>query len=342
MYEFLAQYGLFLAKTLTLVVAIVFTMGFIASAVARSKQQPGSFEITDVNEDLDETRDSFEQATLDKSERKKLAKTRKKEAKAKKKESDKDEERLYVIRFDGDISASENVELRECVSAIISCHKPGDKVLCILESGGGYVHEYGLAASQLQRFKDANIHLTVAVDRVAASGGYLMACVADEIIAAPFAIIGSIGVIGQLPNFHKLLTRNHIEYEQHHAGEYKRTLTTFGKNTDKARKKFIEDLEQTHVLFKNFIEQHRPQVNLDEVATGEYWHAIDSFQYKLVDKLMTSDDYLLEQHPHKRIFEVDYIVKQDLKERLAGGLGYISEKLSDVLTKLATKKQVIS
>ena len=108
---------------------------------------------------------------------------------------------------------------------------------------------YGLAASQMQRIRDKKLKLTVCVDKVAASGGYMMAVVADKIIAAPFAVLGSIGVLAQVPNFHRLLKKHDVDFEMLTAGKYKRTLTMFGENTDKGREKFQEDIEDTHVLF---------------------------------------------------------------------------------------------
>ena len=127
-----------------------------------------------------------------------------------------------------------------------------------LESGGGLVHGYGLAAAQLVRLKDAGLTLTVCVDKVAASGGYMMACVADKVVAAPFAVIGSIGVVSQLPNFHKWLKNHDVDYEMFTAGDYKRTVTVFGENDAEDRAKYQEELEQTHALFKHFVNTYRP------------------------------------------------------------------------------------
>jgi serine protease SohB len=189
-----------------------------------------------------------------------------------------------------------------------------------LESEGGVVHGYGLAASQLQRIRDRGVKLTVAVDKVAASGGYLMACVADRIIAAPFAVVGSIGVVAQLPNFNRLLKKHEIEYELHTAGEFKRTLTLFGENTAAGRAKFQETLEDAHALFKSFIQQNRPQVAIDQVATGDHWFGARAIALKLVDELKTSDDYLLERSKDCDLYELRYKRHRSLAERVAVGL----------------------
>ena len=205
--------------------------------------------------------------------------------------------------------------LREEISAVLTLARAGDSVLLRLESPGGVVHGYGLAASQLDRIKQQHIPLTIAVDKIAASGGYMMACIADKIIAAPFAIIGSIGVVAQLPNFHKLLKKNHIEVEQFTAGEFKRTVTMFAENTDKGRQKFQRELEDTHVLFKDFVRQHRPALEIDDVATGEHWFGYQALALKLVDELKTSDDYLLAQLKQRKVYKVKYAVRKSLAEK---------------------------
>ena len=112
------------------------------------------------------------------------------------------------------------------------------------------------------------IGMNATFDKVAASGGYMMACIGDRILSAPFAVLGSIGVVAQIPNLHRLLKKHDVDYEVLTAGEYKRTLTVFGENTDKGRQKFQEDLELTHVLFKDFVSRYRPQLDIDQVLGG--------------------------------------------------------------------------
>ena len=191
-----------------------------------------------------------------------------------------------------------------------------DEVVVKLESGGGMVHSYGLAASQLQRIRNRGVPLTVCVDKVAASGGYMMACIANKIIAAPFAMLGSIGVVAQLPNFNRLLKKHDVDFEMLTAGEYKRTLTLFGENTDKGREKFVEELEQTHELFKVFVQEHRPQVDIDRIATGEVWFGTQAIGKKLVDEINTSDQYLMDQRDSADLYEVRYVAKRSVQERL--------------------------
>jgi serine protease SohB len=220
------------------------------------------------------------------------------------------------LDFHGDIKASANDGLRETISAVLTLATPKDEVVVKVESGGGMVHSYGLASSQLARITHKEIPLTVCVDKVAASGGYMMACVANKIVAAPFAILGSIGVVAQLPNFHRLLKKNDIDYEMFTAGEFKRTVTMFGENTEKGREKFVEDLEDTHVLFKDFVSEHRPQVDIGAVATGEVWFGRRAKAVNLIDVLQTSDEYLLDQVETADIFEIEYAVKKSLPEKL--------------------------
>ena len=311
MLYFFAEYGLFLAKTLTLLLAIIILLITIIIIKTRAKaEEKGCLHIQKLNEKYHETANTLNEETLSKAEKKALKKTRHEKKEMPRK-------RIFVAYFDGDIKASAVDELREIITAILLTAKANDLVLLCLESGGGMVHAYGLASSQLQRLRDANIHLIVSIDKIAASGGYMMACVANEIIAAPFAIIGSIGVIAQLPNFHKLLEKNNIDFEQITAGEYKRTLTVFGKNTSAGREKLQEEINETHQLFKSFVKNNREQVNIDKVATGEHWFATQCIEKKLVDTLQTSDDYLLSKKEEYDIFKITFKIKQPFVKRLS-------------------------
>ncbi len=322
--EFLYEYGLFLLKAITFVVAIAAVIGLIVSAGSRQKSSPtGTIEVTKINDRFDEMSKSLKHAIYDEDLIKKEEKAQEKEKKREKKQSkhkklDEVEQpkRIYLVNFDGDMKASAVAQLREIVSAILFTATPKDEVVIRLESAGGMVHSYGLAASQLDRIRQRDIPLTVCVDKVAASGGYMMACVANKICAAPFAIIGSIGVLAQLPNFHKLLKKHDIDFELLTAGEYKRTLTLFGENTDKAREKFVEDLELTHQLFKDYVVQQRPIVDIEAVATGEIWFGTKAKENNLIDQLTTSDDYITGLAADNEIFEVNYTSKKSLPERL--------------------------
>ena len=224
--------------------------------------------------------------------------------------------RLFVLEFEGDIKASATDNLREEITAILRQVRDGDEMLLKLESPGGLVHGYGLAASQLQRVRAAGVPLTIAVDKVAASGGYMMACVADRIIAAPFAVIGSIGVLAQLPNFHRLLKKNDIDFELLTAGEFKRTLTVFGENTDKGREKFVEELEETHSLFKAFVRENRPSLDIDKVATGEVWYGQTAIDEGLIDELSTSDAFVQALIADRDVFEIKLVQKKNWQEKL--------------------------
>ena len=212
--------------------------------------------------------------------------------------------RLFVCEFAGDLRAEAVSSLRHEISSILSVATVDDEILVVLESAGGTIHGYGLAASQLQRVRDRGIRLTVAVDKIAASGGYMMACVADQIVAAPFAIIGSIGVVAQIPNFSRLLRKHDIDFELVTAGKYKRTLTMFGENTDAGREKFQADIDDAHALFKDFVGKHRPQLDIERVGTGEYWFGTRALELALVDSLATSDEFLINAAHERAVFRV--------------------------------------
>ncbi len=314
--EFLSDYGLFLAKLVSLVAGILIAVaGIIALSSKDKKKQKGKLEVTKINKKFKEYTDTLLEAVHDKQTSKQLKKSAK--AAAKKAKNAPAAKRLFVLNFHGDIRASAVNALREEVTALLLLAKPEDEVLLRLESGGGLVNAYGLAASQLQRIKDAKIKLTIAVDKVAASGGYMMACVADYIIAAPFSIIGSIGVLAQLPNFHRLLKKNNIDFEQIMAGQYKRTLTVLGENTKDGRDKMQQEVDETHDLFKSFIKMHRSDVDIQKVATGEHWYGSLAYDLALVDELRTSDDFLLTRSKDTDIFEINFKLKKSLSQRLS-------------------------
>jgi len=315
MLHLLADYGLFFAKTITIVLAVFAIFAGIIVIASRGKIRD-IISINNINEKFNVMQRTMEEEILSKKMLKENAKESKKLKKQQKNKKEKLKKRIYVIDFDGDIRASQVNQLREEVTAILTVATPKDEVLIRLESPGGLVHAYGLAASQLHRIKEHKIPLTVAVDKVAASGGYLMACVANKILCAPFAIIGSIGVLIQLPNFNRLLKKHHIDYEQITAGEHKRTLSLFGENTDKGREKIKEEIEETHQIFKDFIHQHRHKLDVDKIATGEHWLGSKAHELKLVDEITTSDNYLLTQNEKADIFLVEYISKKTLGDKL--------------------------
>ncbi len=326
--EFIYEYGLFLAQAVTLVAAVLIVIAGLVSLGQRQKaeQHEGHIEIRDLNEKYRNIGESIQQVVVDhdvlKEERKAAKKADKQKAKSEKKARKKGEEqperrkRLYVLGFEGDLKASATDNLREEISAVLTQVRDGDEILVKVESPGGLVHGYGLAASQLQRVRDAGVPLTIAVDKVAASGGYMMACVANRIVAAPFAVLGSIGVLAQLPNFHKLLKKNDIDFELYTAGEYKRTLTLFGENTDKGRQKFVEELEQTHDLFKEFVSVNRPTLDIDSVATGEVWYGQQALEKGLVDELQTSDAFIQARLADWDVFDVRFVHKKNWQEKL--------------------------
>ncbi len=326
--EILVNYGVFVLK----IVTVLLVIGVIAAVIFNLKQRRegslGELQINDLSEEYNEnskklrdfhlSEEAFKQAEK---ARKKADKEKAKAEKALRKKGEKIEEErkphLYVLNFKGDIMASETSSLREEISAILSVADPAtDEVLLRLESPGGVVHGYGLAASQLTRLKQKGVKLTVAVDKVAASGGYMMACVADKIVAAPFAIIGSVGVVAQMPNIHRFLKKRDVDVEIMTAGEYKRTMTIFGENTEKGRQKFQQELEETHALFKQFVVQNRPQVDIDKIATGEHWYGQQALELNLVDEIATSDDLILQAIEDKSVLSVKYAVKKSLWQKL--------------------------
>jgi serine protease SohB len=339
--EFASSYGLFVAELVTVIALVVIAAATVIGAARRGGGHGEGLEVRHLNREIEEEADVIRRSVGGKHRFKRLvkarAKDRKKEERGKGRRKDRgkadgkigdkeagnqagaDRDRLFVLDFKGDIRATGTASLRKEITAVLAVATERDQVLVRLDNAGGTVHEHGLAASQLMRVKRRGIPLLVAVDKVAASGGYLMATVADRIIAAPFAIIGSIGVLAQLPNFHRLLEQNGIDFEQITAGRYKRTLTLFGKNTEEGREKLREELEDVHELFKREIAEHRPQVSIDDVATGEHWYGVKALELKLVDDIGTSDDFLIEAAKERDVYHVAYKRRRRLQERLIGG-----------------------
>jgi len=366
--DFLYDYGMFLAKAITIILTVfVVLIGFLV-ITSRNKKDSSQGDITlvSLNDGYEDMKSAIEEVVIDseiyKQQLKAQLKKEKKEAKEKKKaakaqakidkkqgsvsvakeapEQTEDEDvnkRVFVLDFNGDIRASEVDLLREEISAVLSFAAKTDEVVLRLDSSGGMVHTYGLAASQLERIKSANLKLTICVDEVAASGGYMMACLADKLIAAPFAILGSIGVVAQLPNFHKVLKKHGVDYETFTAGEYKRTVTMFGENTEKGKDKFIEEIQDTHLLFKEFVAQARPAIDIDKIATGEVWFGKRAIEHNLVDELNTSDDFIMSLCKTADVYQVRYELKKSLGEKLSdltvktstNVVGSIMQKLSN-------------
>ncbi|MDM1340086.1 protease SohB [Acinetobacter pseudolwoffii] len=289
-----------------------------------SPKLPAEIRVSHLNARINEQRKKIAQTTGSKLELLQLSQQLSKEGRARKKTNQK----IYVLDFKGDMAASAVESLREEITLILSTAKAGrDRVVVRLESPGGMVHGYGLAAAQLVRLRDAGFHLTICVDKVAASGGYMMACIANEVVSAPFAIVGSIGVVAQVPNFNRLLKDNKIDFELYTAGQYKRTVTMFGENTEEGKAKFEEELQQTHALFKHFVEKYRPQMNVEKVATGEHWYGRDALDLNLVDKLQTSDEYLLHLLTQHDVYSIQTRKKPTLGEKLGLQAAQIADSL---------------
>lgn len=327
MLEIFLEYGLFLLKVITVLISVIVLISFVAAS-KKSNTSEG-LEIENLNEKYKGLSDSLNKAVMEKDEWKKKQKSEKAIAKKNKKKKTR-KPKAYILDFVGDIKASAVPSLREEVTAILDIAKRNDQIVLRLDNHGGVVHEHGLAASQLARIRQKKIHLTIVVDKVAASGGYLMASVANKIYAAPFAILGSIGVIAQLPNFNRLLDNYGVDFEQITAGQYKRNVTMFGKNTDEDREKLKDQLEEIHELFKSSVNEYRPQLDLERVATGEHWYGSKALELGLIDEIKTSDELLIEMAKKYEIFSVKLKIKKPLKKRLLSNIDSLFEKVDDI------------
>ncbi len=335
--EYLFEFLLFAAKALVVAVAILAVIGYAVSIrMQRSfPRRKGHLEVTALNAEYDDLENTLRMAAGATSKGFRQAKKqRKRDEKEKQKARDAEGDerrRIYVVDFHGDIAATRVERLRREVTAMLTFLQREDEVVVRLESTGGTVHGYGLAASQLKRVRDAGAKLIVAVDKVAASGGYLMAAVASQLICAPFAVLGSIGVVVQLPNLSKVLKKLNVDYEMLTAGKYKRTLTLFGENTPEHRDKVQEELNEIHALFGDFLQENRPQMELEKVATGETWFGTKALELNLVDEILTSDEYLLRARGDADIFEVQWVDDRNPFARVMAQLGDATTDLLDRL-----------
>ena len=353
---FLFEYLMFLAQAATIVIALLIVISALASlgSKGQSKANEGRLTTLKLNDRIRDLKYSLESKISDsslvkkvrrqeaKEESKKNKRTKKEQKKAlrdsktgdgsQNKKLEETEKRAFVVIFEGDVKASSLENLRLEITAILTLANEADEVVVCIESPGGMVHSYGLAASQLERIKARGIPLTVAVDKVAASGGYLMACVADKIIAAPFALLGSIGVVAQIPNVHKLLKKNDVDVELLTAGKYKRTLSIFGENTDEGRQKFLEEIEDVHLLFQEFVTNNRPNLDIKKVATGEAWYGKRALNLNLVDQLLTSDEYIVDLCSDRSVYQVKWEINKSPVDKFLGKVNGTLDRLHDLLS----------
>jgi len=352
--EFLANWGLFAVKLVTVLVFVFLLVSLLISLAMQAKahneddKDKIKFKFTNLfnfykdNVDkLDAAIDEFDESKSDKEKKAYLKqkakalktapeKLREEKAERIKKAEEQGEfcpEHLYVINFDGDARASQVDELTSKVNLILAKATDKDEVIIKLTSPGGVVNGYGLCASQLERIRNKGINLVACVDTVAASGGYMMACVASKIVAAPFSYVGSIGVVAQIPNFNKVLKNHDVEYEQVTAGKYKRTLTMFGENTPEARDKFKQEITLIHNRFKAIVAKYRTKLDIENIATGEYWLAEDAKELNLVDQISTFDEYLQNRLDFTKVCAIKISIDKDEKK-----------SLKDILKKLLMAK----
>lgn len=333
-----SEYFLFLMKSVTFLIVAGVLIGMLAklSKAGAGANGKGKLEITHLNKALDAVKNKMQHAVLNKHQLKKLNKEQKAAEKDKQKaeKSVESSSKAYNIRFKGDMQASQVASLRQEITAILTVANSGDEVVVSIESPGGAVSGYGLAATQLMRLKDAGLTVTACVDKVAASGGYMMACVADKIIAAPFSIIGSIGVISQVPNIHRMLKRVDIDVDVITAGKHKAPLTLLGENTDEGREKHKQDLTAIHERFKSLVKLHREQLDIADVSEGDFWLASDALEHQLVDEIGTSDSYLADLASNTEVYRVQWVPHKSVEERIKGASGALMSSFENFLSKI--------
>jgi serine protease SohB len=322
----------FLVKAL-IIVAAIGSLAILIARLARSGEAKESeIKIRSLNERYDDMSDAMDGALLDKKERKARLKTRKKEDKAaaKARRGQAPGKRIYVLGFKGDLRATAVKRLGSEIDAVLIAARPGtDEAVIRIESPGGTVTGYGLAAAEILRLREHKVKVVASIDQVAASGGYMMACAADRIVAAPFAVVGSIGVVAPVPNLHRLLQKNEIDFEEMTSGQFKRTVSVLGEITPAGREHFRGKLEDTHEAFKAHVAQCRPEVDMAKVANGDHWLAREALGLALVDEIMTGDELLFRARDSARLYEVSTEPRKTLAQQLLSGLGAAAQGVAD-------------
>ncbi len=245
--------------------------------------------------------------------------------------------RLAVLRFQGlrDLNASGDQRLSEAIDEVLVNRDHFEEAVVIIDSPGGTTHGYGHAYALLERLSASGLKVTACIDRIGASGGYLMALPADRILAGPFAIVGSVGVVAGIPNVKRLLEEKGVSYRLFVAGDKKRVVHFADDDGPEVREYMDEKLAGIHTQFLQAVEKHRgDRVKLDEVRSGDHWSAEESVEkgLGLVDELQTSAEYLLERNREVALVMIERRV--DITERFAG---YLAARLSARVASLFTR-----
>ena len=156
----------------------------------------------------------------------------------------------------------------------------------------------------------------------------MMAVVADRIVASRLAVIGSIGVVGQVPNVHRLLKRFDIDVLEMTAGTNKRPVSLIGPLTDQGIETFKKQLSDTHRLFRDHVHRFRPQLDIEAVSNGDIWHGVDALTHGLIDEIATSDE-MIDRARHEGdldVFSIRWRQAKNLRERLEESVSLITEK----------------
>ena len=320
----------FLVKAIIIVAAV----GGLAILIARlavtteDKDKEPRIRVRSLNERYEDMRDTLSAGLVDRKAMKALMKAQKKARKAAK--ADEGRKRVFVLAFRGDLRASAVKRLGREIDAVLTVARAAtDEVALRLESPGGTVTGYGLAAAELLRLRERKVKVTALVDQVAASGGYMMAAAADRIVAAPFAVVGSIGVVAPIPNLHRLLKKNDVDFEEMTAGEYKRSVSVLGEITPAGREHFRGKLDDMHGAFKAHVARCRPSMDIARVANGDTWLASEALPLGLVDEIMTGDEWLFRARESARLVEVTTEAHKSILERLMSGMGAMARRAGD-------------
>jgi signal peptide peptidase SppA len=213
--------------------------------------------------------------------------------------------RLSGVIASGGLMGARGLSIESVAPLLAKAFKTrGAKAVALsINSPGGSPVQSALIAQRIRLLARENeVPVIAFVEDVAASGGYWLACAADEIVADPASIVGSIGVISSGFGFHELISRYGIQRRVHTSGESKSMLDPFQpeKPEDVERLKRLQN--EIHDGFKGWVRERRAaRLKGDEAMlfTGEFWTAKRGLEFGLVDSLGELRDTLQQRYGKK-------------------------------------------
>jgi signal peptide peptidase SppA len=206
-------------------------------------------------------------------------------------------------------------------------------VALLINSPGGAPTQSGLVAERIRQLADKKgVPVLAFAEDVAASGGYWLACAADEIYAHRTSMVGSIGVISGGFGFTGLLDRFGVERRLHTAGENKARLDPFSPEKPEDVEWLKKMHSQLHELFVDWVKERRGDrlSSTEGLFTGDIWLGSKALELGLIDGLGSLREVIAERYPDAEIFIAE--AKKPLLARLGLGAPAAASAMLDAVT----------